>query len=503
MQLQCDCDGQPQRLLGHFGRNNPQVRALAQAPQATILLLGPHGYISPSWFEDRTQAPTWNYAWTVFDVEVELRDTPSDTHALLGGLIGQVEDGRPAQWQTIDMGERYERLAAGVVGFHAHIKSVRSKFKLGQDERDDVFADILRGLDVTAQTELADWMRRFGRERPVSALPQGVPSPTKPDPDIMLFIDDVRTAWRRLSHGLELDWPTRRHLAEQTRLPWRQGGPQIASIREITAPTETGRVRLRIYDPSPRQAKPALIYLHGGGWAMFSLDTHDRVMREYAHAGNIAVVGVDYSLAPEAHCPVALNQIVNVMRWLKVQGAEYGLDAERLALGGDSAGGNLSMGAVLKLRDAGETDTVKAVLSNYGNFNPECSPASLQRYGTAQDMLSGEEVREYWDNYIGHVRDRRDPYAVPVLARLHGLPPVFLVIGECDVLAEQNLQMAGGLLAAGVTVNAKVYPGAPHSFIEAVAVSSIARQAIVDGAQWLRHTLNGEKRAYSAEVALG
>ncbi|MFT4255778.1 MAG: alpha/beta hydrolase fold domain-containing protein [Pseudoxanthomonas sp.] len=487
VQLECDENGRPLRVLGHFGRNNPQVQALAQDPRATILLLGPHGYVSVSWFGDRTRAPTWNYTWAVFDVEVELRDTPEGADALLESLTAQLEADRPAAWRTAEMGERYHSLSKGIVGFHAHVKSVRSTFKLGQDERDDVFADILSGLDILGQTPLSEWMRRFGADRP---LPQALPPPATLDPEIAGFIDDVRAEWRRLAAGRELDWPARRELAEITRMPWRQGGPQMADTREVIAQTEVGPVRLRIHHPVlPGQPRPTLLFMHGGGWAMFSIDTHDRVMREYAAASGCAVVGVEYALAPEVRYPVALNQVVGVVRWLKTHGAQHGLDPQRLALGGDSAGGNLSFGAALKLRDAGEADAVKAILSIYGGSTPDCSPASLQRYGTPQDMLTGEEVRVFWNNYIGHVRDKRDPYLAVQLADLRGLPPTYLVIGECDVLAEQNLQMAGSLLAAGVKVKAKVYPGAPHSFIEAVAVSATAREAVADGAQWLRQVL--------------
>ncbi|KAF1686719.1 hypothetical protein B1992_07390 [Pseudoxanthomonas broegbernensis] len=497
LQLECDAEGRPVRILGHFGRGNPQVRALAADPRATILLLGPHGYISPSWFADRSRAPTWNYAWAVFEVEVELRDTPADADALIGGLVEQMEAGRPAAWSVRDMGARYAQLAPGVVGFHAHVRAARSAFKLGQDERDDVLADILRGLDITGQDALAAWMRRFAQDRP-QALPAPMPAPAPLDPEIMLFIDDVRATWQRLSQGRALDWPARRALAEASRAPWREGGPAMGRTTEPSAPTEAGPVRLRIHDPAPGRAKPTLVYMHGGGWALFSLDTHDRLMREYAHATGMAVVGVDYALAPEARYPAALDQVVGVVRWLRAHGADHGLDGERLALGGDSAGGSLSMGAALKLRDAGQGDAVKAVLSIYGGFGPDFSPTALQRYASPEDMLTAQEIREFWDNYAGHVHDRRDPCLVPLLARLDGLPPVFLVIAECDALAEQNLQMAGSLLAAGVAVEAKVYPGAPHSFIEAMAVSSTARRAIADSARWLCRTLGVEYPAPAA-----
>ncbi|MET0290021.1 MAG: alpha/beta hydrolase fold domain-containing protein [Pseudoxanthomonas sp.] len=489
IQLECDAEGAPARLLGHFARRNPQVEALRREARATVLFLGPQGYVSPSWFSDRTRAPTWNYACAIFEVDVELRDTRADADALIEGLTAQVEAGRPAPWQVAEVGPRYEQLVTGVVGFHAHVRSVRGTFKLGQDERDDVFHDILQALDITGQPDLAAWMRRHGPARPAHALPVAAPPPAPLDPETMVFIDGVRKAWREAAGDRVLDWPQRRALAEETRRPWRQGGPVIEATRELVAQTDAGPLRLRIYDPAPGVAKPTLVYLHGGGWAMFSLDTHDRVMREYAARSGMAVVGVDYALAPESPAPAALNQIVALSRWLRAQGAAHGLDATRLALGGDSAGGSLALGAALTLRDAGEPDTVKALLSLYGGFTPDCLPAALQRHGTPQDMLSGEEIQAFWNQYVTHERDKRDPYLSPLLADLRGLPPVFVQVGQCDVLVDQNLQLAGALLAAGVQVQAKVYAGAPHSFIEAVAVSALARGAVDDGVRWLQQVL--------------
>ncbi len=494
VQLVCADDGTPTTLLGHFARSNPQLQALAAAPRATVLLIGPHGYVSPSWFNDRTRAPTWNAAWAVFDVQIALHDTKADADRLIAGLVTQMEAGRPGAWAIEEMGTRYHGLAQAVVGFQATVLGVRSSFKLGQDERDDVFADILRGLDIGKQPALAQWMRRFSAGRPAEALPASVPAPVPLDPEIKSFIDEVVATGRRLTAGRALDWPQKREIAEQSRLPWRIGGPTLAR-QDLTVQGQTGPLPLRIYDPAPGQSKPSLIYLHGGGWAMFSLDTHDRVMREYAARSGMAVIGLDYALAPEAPYPAALNQVVDLVRWLRVHGHTLGLDGQRLALSGDSAGGNLSMGAVLRLRDAGQGEAVKAVLSLYGGFSSDYSPVSAQRYGTAEDMLSAAEVEAFWDNYIGKIGDRRDPYASPVLADLHDLPPVYLMVGECDILTEQNLLMAGRLLEAGNAVKVKVYPGAPHSFIEAIAVSRVTNQAIDEGAAWLRSTLLGEREA--------
>lgn len=500
VQLVCDADGKPLTVLGHFARRNPHVKALAENSRATVLLFGPHGYVSPSWLRDRTQAPTWNYTSVIFDVDVQLLDERADADRLLEGLVTQMEENRPGAWRSEEMGPRYEQLVTGIVGFEARIRATRSCFKLGQDERDDVLADILRALDIKDQAPLVAWMRNFAESRPSQALPTSQPSPRPLDPEIKRFIDDVIARGRELTAGRELSWPQRREICELTRAPWTRGGPVIAETRNVTAETSAGPVRLRIYDPAPGHGKPTLVFMHGGGWSLFSLDTHDRVMRELAHRGGMAVVGVDYALSPEARYPIALNQVVAVIHWLHEQSRTLGLDGERIAIGGDSAGGNLSMGAVLRLRDAGHGDLVKAVLNIYGGSTPDCSPAARQRYGTEQDMLTATEVDTFWDNYIGHLHDRRDPYAAPALATLQGLPPVFLVIAECDILAEQNLLLAGRLLEAGVHVQAKVYPGAPHSFIEAVAVSRLAREAIDDGVAFLRTALLHE-RATRVHVA--
>lgn len=500
VQVECDAEGRPLRLLGHFARRNPQWRAFADDPRATVLLLGPHGYVSPSWFADRSRAPTWNYASLVFEVEIELLDTPDDADRLLRGLVNAMEHDRPGAWRVEDMGERYYSLRGGVVGFHARVRTVRSTFKLGQDERDDVFDDILRGLWDTRQHALIEWMRRFDGGRGAGAIPAIVPPAAAIDPEIAGFIDSVIAEGRRLTGGRELDWPARRQIVEQVRAPWREGGPVPARTEEIFAETRHGPVRLRIHDPAPGAPKPTLGFLHGGGWAMFSIDTHDRVMRELAARSGIAVVGIDYALSPEARYPIALEQVVDVVRWLQEHGAAHGLDASRLVLGGDSAGGNLSTGAALMLRDLGEGHRLAGVLSYYGGFTPDCSPHSRRRYGTDEDMLTATEVDAFWNVYVSRQADRNSAYAHGLLAELEGLPPFFIAIGECDILTEQNLAMAGKLLASGVGVEVKLYRGAPHSFIEAVSVSATARQALDDGAAWLRRVLGQTGSAQSGRT---
>jgi acetyl esterase len=229
--------------------------------------------------------------------------------------------------------------------------------------------------------------------------------------------------------------------------------------------------------------------MHGGGWTLFSVDTHDRVMREYAARANVVVVGVDYALAPENPFPVALEQVEAVALWARDAGAAFGIDPARIAIGGDSAGGNLAVAAALKLRDGGAADLVGAMLLIYGGFDSAGSEESDRRYGGPGYMLSGEERVKFWNNYTPDPADRENPLARPIIADLAGLPPAFLVIAECDILAEQNLRMAQRFRAAGVPVRAEVYPGATHSFIEAVSIAEVTRRAIDESADWLSQTL--------------
>ena len=154
-------DGQLVRLQGHMARGNPQAEALRADPRALILMLGPHGYVSPSWMEDRTQAPTWNYASAQFLVEAALIDDPAGLEAHLRDLVGAMEAGRPRAWSVDETGERYASLARRIVGFDARVLETRAKFKLGQDERADVFADIVTGLAGEGATDLLAWMRDF------------------------------------------------------------------------------------------------------------------------------------------------------------------------------------------------------------------------------------------------------------------------------------------------------------------------------------------------------
>lgn len=310
------------------------------------------------------------------------------------------------------------------------------------------------------------------------------------DPNVREFIRITGEAY--VLHGKDRPktMESNREVAECVRAPWVLGGPVMAETRELEIETRHGGVRIRIHRPTGDAApQPALFYVHGGGWVMFSLDTHDRIMREYAGRSGVTVIGIDYSLSPEVRFPVALEQIVDVLDYAVQFAGDLGIDTNRLTIGGDSAGANLSVATALTLRDGGKADSLKALLLNYGAYAPELKREDVIRYGGPDYMLTDAEMAFFWDQYLTAPQDGDNPLAAPLKADLHGLPPCFLAIPECDVLTGQSLELYDRLIKARVAAKAVTYTGASHSFLEAVSIAPIAGQALSDAAAWLRTTL--------------
>lgn len=313
-----------------------------------------------------------------------------------------------------------------------------------------------------------------------------------PDPEYAVFLTRLSAAWAEHPALDTMEIVKARSVAEIVRAPWSKGGPVMAETREEQVPLPHGPMRVRMYRPPglEEENSPALIYVHGGGFVFFSIDTHDRLMREYAQAAGIVVIGVDYPLSPEHRYPIALDQIVGLVGWLGDNAAKLGVDASRLAIGGDSAGANLSLAAALRLREVRQGERLAAILCNYGAFSGEVSDLAETVYGGPASILTREEMGFYFGSYFGCAEDASDPYAIPLLMTdLSGLPPMFFAIPEADVLREQSEQMAGRALACGVDVRATLYPGTTHSFLEAMSIAAVARRAIAEPSAWLRHIL--------------
>lgn len=330
---------------------------------------------------------------------------------------------------------------------------------------------------------------------PAFTLPTGAPAPV--DPQIAEFMRLMAKDAAQYPRRDTLPIEEGRANAEKVRLPWAQGGPQMARTVNTEVATRHGKVRVRIHYPAERRLPGAFMYIHGGGFVLFSIDTHDRVMREYAERAGIVVIGIDYTRAPEAKFPQPLEECVDVLRWIAAQARELSIDADQLFVGGDSAGANLSMGTALTLRDEGQGGLIKGIVLNYGGFSSNLFRNSVVRYGAGDYGLSLHMMIWFRGLHIRHGKDFFDPRVDIMRADLRQLPPVWMVVTECDPLHDDSIELERLLKAAGVDVSAKVYRGTVHSFLEAVSISDAAVQAFEDTAAWL----HGERVAHGAHSA--
>ena len=169
LRVELDAEGRLVALRGHLARRNPHVARLRRDGRAQALVMGPHAYVSPSWLDDRTQAPSWNYAAAAFELDVAVSEEQADIRGELDALVTQMEAGRPRAWALAEMGERYARLASGVSALRGVVREVRATFKLGQDEARHDFVQLLAGLQAGGEQVLADWMRDFAGDAGESA----------------------------------------------------------------------------------------------------------------------------------------------------------------------------------------------------------------------------------------------------------------------------------------------------------------------------------------------
>jgi acetyl esterase len=304
------------------------------------------------------------------------------------------------------------------------------------------------------------------------------------DPELLAFVDDITAAYGRFPPFQTLDIAAQRKVAEAVRAPWAKGGPALYR----SANRVIGQLRARIHSPRP-DPLPAMIYLHGGGWTFFSLDTHDRLMREYAARAGVTVIGVEYPLAPETKFPNQLTLLTDLVSLLANRGEEWGIDPTRLAIGGDSAGANLALATALTLRDSDYGDALSGLLLNYGAYDARMGSESHRIFADGRYLLGTAELETLWSNYIREPTQRTDPFVSPILADLKGLPPTFMTITDLDVLRDENLALKSALETANVPVSGGLYPGSIHAFLEAVSVSALAAKALDDGAGWLKERL--------------
>ena len=242
------------------------------------------------------------------------------------------------------------------------------------------------------------------------------------------------------------------------------GPPEgIARVESRTIAGPAGDIPVRIYTPQGDGPFPAFVYYHGGGWVLGDLDAVDVPCRRIANRAACVVVSVDYRLAPEHKFPAAVEDAYAVAAWLAANGSSIGVDASRLAVGGDSAGGNLAAVVALMARDKAAFSLRHQVLL-YPVTNRDFSTRSYRENGEGY-YLTRAAMEWFWNHYLGDERDARHPYASPMRADDHrGLAPALVITAEYDPLRDEGEAYAQRLADADVPVLARRYPGMIHGF---------------------------------------
>jgi len=250
------------------------------------------------------------------------------------------------------------------------------------------------------------------------------------------------------------------------------------------------QLALRILRPqNARTPLPVIVYIHGAEWVFGSPQTHDRLVRELAVGAGAAVVFPVYRLCPEVSYPTALEECYMAARWVARRGQEYGLDAERLALAGDSVGGNMATVITLLSRERGGPD-IRLQLLFYPVTDAAFDTASYHQFAEGYH-LRRDAMMWFWEQYTRHPGERNEITASPLRAstqQLQGLPPALIITAEADVLRDEGEAYANKLREAGVRVTAVRFQGTIHDFVmlNALAHTAAARGAIALATAWLR-----------------
>ena len=291
-----------------------------------------------------------------------------------------------------------------------------------------------------------------------------VPAAPALDPQVRAVLELVIKAGRPAYH--QISPKEARQLFRETRPASTPAPPAIGLVRGLAADGPLGPIPLRLYRPADvaaTTALPVLVYFHGGGWVIGDLDTHDVLCRQLTAEAGVSVVSVDYRLAPEHKFPAAVDDAWAATRWIVAHAAELGVDAARLAVGGDSAGGNLAAVVALLARDhGGPAIALQALLYPVTDVGTE---TRSYRDFSEGFLLTRETMRWFFDQYLNREADAVDWRVSPLRASsLAGLPPALIVTAGFDPLRDEGDAYAAALRNAGVRVDAVCYGGMIHGF---------------------------------------
>jgi len=311
--------------------------------------------------------------------------------------------------------------------------------------------------------------------------------PVTLDPDAAFVYKAFQEAGRPAYETLSPD--EAREYYRQARLITNPDPPELKSVEPLSIPSPHGTIPARIYTPKKiRQAgglAPGLVFFHGGGWVIGDLDTHDVVCRKLADEGELIVISVDYRRAPEHKFPAAVDDAITATKWVADHSGQLGVDASRLMVGGDSAGGNLAAVVALAARD-GKGPAIAGQVLIYPATDFAMTHASHREPETSI-LLTHSVIRWFCDHYLTGAADVHDWRASPARAStLTGLPPAYVLTAGADPLRDEGDEYARSLKQAGVPVTYRHFPGQFHGFFTMGKLLQQANVAVDEIGAWLK-----------------
>lgn len=300
------------------------------------------------------------------------------------------------------------------------------------------------------------------------------------NPKIQFFLNQMNT----MPLSMERLTPEAMRNSENAALVAVQKEP-VEHVEDRTIPLEGRDIPIRIYTPAGEAPFPALVFYHGGGWVLGSIESHDAISREIANLASCVVISVEYRLAPEHKFPAAVEDAYESLEWVVANAGELGIDRDRIAVGGDSAGGNLATVACLIAKERSGPRIVHQLLLYPSTGSAADTPSMAENaegYLLTRDMMGWFQM-----HYLNSPEDRHHPYLSPILSdELAGLPPATILTAQYDPLRDVGAAYAEKLQGHGVDVYYKNYHDLIHGFANFSSFVPEAREAVAEGAQQLK-----------------
>jgi acetyl esterase len=294
------------------------------------------------------------------------------------------------------------------------------------------------------------------------------------DPQVKAYLEQLAAAGAVPPESLPRE-EARRQMEQSTAALGES--PEVRSVEDRRFPTSAGEIPVRIYRPSDERGVAGVVYFHGGGWVLGSINTHDRLCRELAIGSGGTVVSVDYRLAPEHKYPAAAEDAYAAACWVAGAAQELGIDPAKIIVAGDSAGGNLAAVTCLMARDRrGPSISQQVLIYPITDFN--FATLSYRSCGEGY-YLTRDAMHWFWREYLAQPEQGAEPYASPLRAEsFQGLPPALILTAEFDPLRDEGEAYARRLAEAGVAFELARYPGLIHGFLRRTAFFDAARTAL-------------------------